>query len=159
MATTPTRSKTFSFEWDARSLLELHEGLAVSSKVFYHEVGEEVLRTIRGLIRSRTGALAKSWKQRRLGSNVQVYSGGEYVYPSVKGAFIRPTNKKALVFRSASGALVFAKRVRYPPGAYVGRARGVRSSKSYLDDAVIKFASEGVAKLDAFLTETLKKVA
>lgn len=158
MARTPRQSDLVSFDWDARAIDHVADRLGAAFEDAYDATGETIVDLIRGLIRSRTGALARSWKWRRFGSVITVTSDSEYAYPSVKGAYIVPVTKKALVFQIA-GRTVFAKRVRYSPGAYVGRGRGVRSSKSYLDDAVLAFETEGIRRVEGKLAEKLRRIA
>jgi hypothetical protein len=134
----PASNMNMRLVWDMRSIEALEAKIEKTKAELYVEVGEGMVMVIRSLIRNRTGELAKSWHAYRRGSNVVLASKTPYTYASVKGAFIRPTSKKALRFE-AGGGEVFSKVVRYAPGAYRGRAHGVGSSKSYLDDARERF--------------------
>ena len=132
------QSQTVRLEWDTRSLRKVADKLGRSEKAFRVELGAMFLEVIRSHIRSRTGTLARSWKVFPRGYTLVYSSRTPYSYASVKGNFVRPTRRRALAFE-VGGEKVFARVVRYGPGAYLGRPKGSGSSKSYLDAAAEDF--------------------
>jgi hypothetical protein len=135
---------TFELRLDASELRSVSRKVGRGVDELRREVGDRYVDTIRSKIRSRTGALARSWGHRVDGTDVVVSTKGlPYGAASVKGAMIR-AKKKFLVFPTAGGT-VFAKAVRLTPGHYVGSP----GPDGYLEAAELEFGAVTEQAFDA----------
>jgi hypothetical protein len=137
------RRGSFRLEFDSGRITQIGRRLSRAEMELFRRCGEGLVEEVRSNIRSRSGALARSWRWRRNGGWIELRTSSRYGRASVKGAYIKPKRKKVLAFRVA-GQTVFARAVRLTPGSYVGNPGG---HEGYLDEAVKEF---GPIVRDAF---------